>query len=254
MPKEDLTALVVSRLVKQRKVGRHRVSKRLYLQVRPSGAASWLFRFMLDSRISTSRNNKPRREGAHWMGLGEYPANDLAAARAKALQYKLQLDQDIDPLASKRAGKAKNLATANTISFGKCAKDYIVEHAPSWKSDKHAAQWHATFEGSNRKPAHTAAINHLPVSQINTALAKEVLAPIWHKTPETANRVRQRCEAVIDFAKAHGYRTEPDNLDNPFKWRGHLKLLLADPAKLKTSERATPPPGAALRGHCRVHD
>jgi integrase len=230
----DLTALVVSRLVKQRTTGRHRVSKRLYLQVRPSGAASWLFRFMLDSQVSTSRNGKPRREGAHWMGLGEYPAVDLATARAKALQYKGQLDQDIDPLADKRAGKAKTLAAANTISFGKCAKDYIAEHAPSWRSDKHAAQWHATFEGSNRKPAHTAAINHLPVSQINTALAKEVLAPIWHKTPETANRVRQRCEAVIDFAKAHDYRTDPDHLDNPFKWRGHLKYLLANPIDLKT--------------------
>jgi integrase len=71
------------------------------------------------------------------------------------------------------------------------------------------------------------------VSRIDTALAKEVLAPLWHKTPETANRVRLRCEAVIDFAKAHGYRTNPDNLDNPFKWKGHLKHLLADPAQLK---------------------
>ena len=41
-------------------------------------------------------------------------------------------------------------------------------------------------------------------SQIAPELAKEVLAPIWHKTPETANRLRLRCEAVIDFAKAHG--------------------------------------------------
>jgi Arm DNA-binding domain len=163
----DLTALAVSRLVKQRTVGRHRVSKRLYLQVRPSGSASWLFRYMFDSRVSNSRNDKPRREGAHWMGLGEYPVVDLAAARAKALACKERLDMDIDPLADKRAGKAaKNLATASTITFGKCAHDYIAEHEPSWKSDKHAAQWHATFEGSSRRPAATAAINDLPVSRI----------------------------------------------------------------------------------------
>jgi integrase len=231
---QDLTALAVSRLVKQRKVGRHRVSRRLYLQVRPSGSASWLFRYMFDSRLTNSRNDKPKREGAHWMGLGEYPVVDLATARAKALQYKELIDQDIDPLASKREAKAaKKLGAPNSITFGKCARDYIAEHEPSWKNDKHAAQWHATFNGSNRKPAATAVINDLPVSQINTALAKEVLAPIWHKTPETANRVRLRCEAVIDFAKAHGYRTDPDNLDNPFKWKGHLKHLLADPSDLK---------------------
>ena len=231
---QDLTALAVTRLVKQRKVGRHRVAKRLYLQVRPSGAASWLFRYMFDSRVSNSRNGKPKREGAHWAGLGEYPVVDLATARAKALHYKELIDKDIDPLASKRADRtAKRLGAASTVTFGKCANDYIAEHAPSWKNDKHAAQWYATFNGSNRKPAATAVINDLPVSQINTALAKEVLAPIWHQTPETANRVRLRCEGVIDFAKAHGYRADPDNLDNPFKWKGHLKHLLADPSDLK---------------------
>ena len=73
---------------------------------------------------------------------------DLGTARAKARECKEQIDQNIDPLADKRAGKAaKRLGTANTITFGKCAQDYIAEHEPSWKSDKHAPQWHATFEG-----------------------------------------------------------------------------------------------------------
>jgi integrase len=231
---QDLTALAVGRLVKRRTVGRHRVSKRLYLQVRPSGSASWLFRYMFDSRVSNSRYGKAKREGAHWMGLGEYPVVDLATARAKALQYKELIDQNIDPLASKREAKAaKRFGAANTITFGKCANDYITEHSRSWGNHRHAAQWDATFNGSTRKDAATAAINDLPVSKIDTALAKEVLAPIWHNTPETANRVRLRCEAVIDFAKAHGYRADPDNLDNPFRWKGHLKHLLADPADLK---------------------
>jgi integrase len=231
---QDHTALAVTRLVKQRKVGRHRVSKRLYLQVRPSGAASWLFRYMHDSRLTESGNGKSKRTNAHWAGLGEYPVVDLGTARAKALHYKELLDKDIDPLANKRADRtAKRLGAATTVTFGKCANDYIAEHAPSWKNDRHAAQWDATFNGSTRKPAATAAINDLPVSRIDTALAKEVLAPIWHKTPETANRVRLRCEQVIDFAKAHGYRADPDNLDNPFRWKGHLKHLLADPSDLK---------------------
>ena len=55
--------------------------------------------------------------------------------------------------------------------------------------------------------------------QFRIAQLDRVLEPIWHKTPETANRVRLRCEAVIDFAKASGYRTDPNNLDNPTRCR-----------------------------------
>ena len=44
-------------------------------------------------------------------------------------------------------------------------------------------------------------MNDLPVSEIDTALAIKVLEPIWKKTPETASRVRQRCEQVIDWAQ-----------------------------------------------------
>src|SRR4029077_6099841 len=148
----------------------------------------------------------------------------------------------------------KRLGAATSITFGKCARDYIAEHEPSWKNDKHAAQWDATFNGSTRKPAATAAINDLPVSRIDTALAKEVLAPIWHKTPETANRVRLRCEQVIDFAKAHGYRADPDNLDNPFRWKGHPQTSARRPVRLEEAKGSAPSPSVTLQGRGCVHD
>ena len=166
------------------------------------------------------------------MGLGEYRGRSRDGT-GEGGEYKELIDQDIDPLASEPRPRLPRSWSAEQSSRSANRAGLYRQHEPSWKNDKHAAQWHATFNGSNRKPAATAVINDLPVSQINTALAKEVLAPIWHKTPETANRVRLRCEAVIDFAKAHGYRTDPDNLDNPFKWKGHLKHLLADPSDLK---------------------
>jgi integrase len=52
----------------------------------------------------------------------------------------------------------------------------------------------------------------------------KVLQPLWTKKPETARRVRGRIEAILDWAKACGYRDG----ENPVRFRGHLKHLLAD--------------------------
>jgi hypothetical protein len=83
----------------------------------------------------------------------------------------------------------------------------LKAHEPSWKNEKHAAQWHTTFEGSEhgaKRKAATAVINELPVGAIDTALVLQVLEPIWTRTPETASRVRGRIEVVLDWARARG--------------------------------------------------
>jgi hypothetical protein len=41
--------------------------------------------------------------------------------------------------------------------------------------------------------------------------------------------VRQRIEAVLDYAAATGARSG----DNPARWKGHLDHLLARPSKVK---------------------
>ncbi|GIX26405.1 MAG: hypothetical protein KatS3mg123_0286 [Burkholderiales bacterium] len=58
------------------------------------------------------------------------------------------------------------------------------------------------------------------------------LRPIWVEKPETASRVRQRIEAVLDYCAAHGWRDDA----NPARWRGRLKMLLPEPAKVKRIE------------------
>ena len=58
--------------------------------------------------------------------------------------------------------------------------------------------------------------------------------PIWPTKPETASRVRQRLEAVLDAARAKGLRSG----DNPAAWRGHLKHLLAKRPKIARSHHA----------------
>ena len=57
----------------------------------------------------------------------------------------------------------------------------------------------------------------------------KVIERIWHAKTKTANRVRKRIEAVLDWATVRGYRTG----DNPARWKGHIGEVL--PAKVSHS-------------------
>ena len=72
-------------------------------------------------------------------------------------------------------------------------------------------------------------IGDLPVSDVRTDEVLRVLRPIWERIPETASRLRQRMEAVLDAARVKGWRTG----DNPARWKGHLAGELPSPRKVK---------------------
>src|SRR5262249_28661383 len=147
-----------------------------------------------------------------------------------AIKARSLLADKLDPLQEKRAQQsAARLEAAKAITFGAAAKTYVETHRLSWRNVKHAAQWRTVFEGSSRQPPLTAPINDLPIVAIDTALAMKVLEPIWLKTPETASRVRQRCEAVLSSAITLGQHPGP----NPFTWKDHLSNLLPQPTKVK---------------------
>ncbi len=189
----------------------------LYLNVGPTGAASWLFRFML--------NGKARE-----MGLGPLHTIGLSEARERALAArKLRLD-GIDPLDAKAAEKARKAAEAAAlaaalVTFRKAAEGYIDANKAAWRNAKHAWQWGQTLE------AHVyPVIGDVPVSTVNTGHVTKILLPIWTTKAETAARVRGRIETVLDYAKVHGWRTG----ENPARWKGHLDNVL--PARAKVSK------------------
>jgi integrase len=212
----------------RRKPGAHRVSPNLYLLVRPSKSggglrASWVFRYEISSADG-------KRRGRH-LGLGAASVFSLAEARERARKLRQLLAEGVDPLDAKREKKAAaKLEAAKAITFGAAAKQYVATHRLSWRNPKHAQQWVTVFEGSSRQPPATASINDLPVGSIDTDLALKVLEPIWTTKPETASRIRMRCEAVISAAITRGQHAGP----NPFAWKDHLDNLL--PAKTKIAK------------------
>jgi integrase len=114
------------------------------------------------------------------------------------------------------------------MTFKQCAERYIEAIGPGWSNPKHAGQWRATL-ATYAYPV----IGSMPVNKIGsnggTDMIMQVLQPIWYIKTETANRVRGRIEAVIDWAKANGYRDG----ENPARWRGDLDKLL--PARGKVA-------------------
>lgn len=172
------------------------------LVVKPSGAKSWVLRYQLNGR---------RRD----MGLGPYPEVTLAAAREKALAARRHLVDGIDPLTVRPAAE---------VTFSQAADELVESKRPGWRNAKHAAQWSSTL-ASYVVPT----IGALDVKSIETGHVLEVLRPIWTAKPETASRVRQRIEAVLDYAAAKGFREG----SNPARWRGHLQNLLAKPSSVR---------------------
>ena len=75
---------------------------------------------------------------------------------------------------------------------------------------------------------YAAPINALPVTLIDTALVLKCIEPHWATKTETMTRVRQRVEAVMDWATVREYRSG----DNPARWKGHLDQLLAHSGSL----------------------
>lgn len=194
-----LNALAVQRA---KKPGLFSDGAGLYLRVSSAGTKSWVFRFTLNGRS---------RE----MGLGAVADWSLAEARKRAADARDVLKKGLDPIEDRKAQKrAKDLESARAITFDECAARYIERKRAGWKNKKHAGQWQSTL-----KTYASPVFGDLPVKDIDTALIRRVLDPIWNTKTETASRVRSRIELILDWATTREYRSG----DNPARWRGHLE-------------------------------
>jgi len=108
------------------------------------------------------------------------------------------LAKGIDPGTEKRKA---NASERQVVTFSEAARQFIEAKRAEWKNDKHAAQWGATL-----KTYADPVIGDLPVDAVTTEHVLSVLTPIWNEKTETASRVRGRIKAILDCAKARGWR------------------------------------------------
>lgn len=220
MPKRVVNGLTAIGVKRASKVGWFADGNGLYLQVKPGGIKSWLFRYMLDGK-------------AHAMGLGSIDTWTLAEARARAIECRKLLHDGTDPLAARRDARQRGQdAIARRKSFDDCAALLIASKREGWKNAKHAAQWQTTL-----KTYATPVFGDWAVDRVDTAAVMRVLEPIWSSKAETAMRLRARIEAVLDYSTVMGLRAG----SNPAKWKGHLQSLLANHAGRERKHHAALP-------------
>ena len=110
-----------------------------------------------------------------------------------------------NPITEKRQAQ-EDIAPATAIpSFEQTADKVWELHRPSWKNEQHAHEWITSLR--------THVFSTIGRKQIDAITPADVLAtlePIWHCKSETAARIKQRIETVLDYSIAQGYR-----IDNP---------------------------------------
>jgi integrase len=209
----NLTAKRIARL--RNKAGRYRDNqvRGLLLQVGDSpGNASWILRYEIGGR-------------ERWMGLGPVWALQLSEARKKARAARQLLLDGVDPLEQKKATKAAQaLEAAKAITFEEAAREYFSQHQSKWTNLKHQRQFLSTLTAYAFPK-----IGKLSVTSIDTGLILKCIEPIWHDKTATADRVRGRIEAVLDWAAVRSYRSG----DNPARWKGHLSEVLPERGKIQ---------------------
>jgi len=196
MGSRTLNKLSATQVAKLKARGRHSDGGGLYLFIDESGRRRWIFMY--------TRAGK-RTE----LGLGSARDMSLANARTDAAALRAILAAGGDP-------KAERARDESVPTFGNSADTYVEAMRPSWRNEKHAAQWVMTLT------RYAEPMRSKPVDEITTQDVLDVLQPLWQRTPETAERLRGRIENVFDAAKARGHRSG----ENPARWRGHLDQLL----------------------------
>jgi integrase len=167
----------------------------LYVQLMPSGSASWAFR-----HVTGGKETK--------LGLGPLHTVTPDEAREKARQLRRRL---ID-------GDEVRLGPA-TIIFREAAEQYIATQEPAWRNAQSGVQWRQSLNDYV-----IPVIGDVPVDKIDTPAVHRLLERerFWYEHPVTAARVRGRIESILDWAKVRGFRTG----ENPARWKGNLKHLL----------------------------
>jgi integrase len=184
-----------ARTVQTKGDGWHHDQHGLYLQVTANGAGrSWVYRYTMDGR-------------QRYIGLGPAHTISLARARELAREYRELRLQNIDPLLERqRRQQARVAEQAKAVMFKDVAEAYLDLHLDSFRNPKHRQQWRNTLQHYVYPK-----IGNMIVANIGPADVLRCIEPIWNTKRETASRVRQRVERIMDYATTRQYRAG----DNP---------------------------------------
>lgn len=178
-----MRANVLSGMVaKNLSAGKYADGQGLWLIKRDPRAGKWILRLAINGR---------RRE----MGLGRWPDVSIAEARERASearrQWRLGSDPILERLKARRSTKPMTLKEAIASCF--------EARKAELKGDGEAGRWMSPLS-LHIIPK----LGSYPVEEIDQHVLKDVLAPIWHKKADTAEKALNRINLTLKHAAALG--------------------------------------------------
>lgn len=110
------------------------------------------------------------------------------------------IDDGNDPLELRRKQEREALRLTTVPTFDDAARQHHADKAEGFRNKKHSDQWISTLEKFVFPK-----IGKTRVNELGPADFAACLKPIWLEKPETASRVKQRCDAVMNRAAANGF-------------------------------------------------
>jgi len=170
-------------------------SRRLYdtgglcLQISPSGARLWRFKYRFGGK-------------AKMLSLGTFPAVSLAEARRRRDEARKMLATGVNPSAARKAAKVA-AATADRNTLGAVTAEWVERFSARW-SEGHVVSLHSRLRHVLPQ------LGGRPIAAVSPAEILAVLRNIEARgSLETAHRVRSILGQVFRFAIASG-RAERD--------------------------------------------
>ena len=144
-------------------------------------------------RVLRFQRHGRRRE----MGLGNWPAVSLSDARRAAEAGRAVLAQGGDPIVDRERERRRESRTETSLKT--MMLDCFEARKAELRGEGTAGRWLSPLQ-IHVLPK----IGKVPVQEIDAALIRETLAPIWHGKADTARKAANRVNLVIGHAAAPG--------------------------------------------------
>jgi integrase len=203
----------------------------LYLWIAPSGVKSWQYRYKLAGKPQMAT-------------LDRYPSMGLADAREAAREARSKVAEGRHLTTAKRIAKATMVAS-QAKTFEALAAEWVEAAAkPKGKRRGWSADHKVKVTASIKR--HLSELNGLPVDSITAAICFPVLQRTEARAPILAGKVRQRLDAILDYAVLSGLidrnplpkmpGVESNNLPAVLSQKGIGEILrAADKAQTRSS-------------------
>lgn len=163
-------------------------SNGLCIEIRPSGAKVWRYRYRFAGKPSMAT-------------IGEYPAVSLQDARRERDRLRATVKAGANPAHAQRAAKAANVER-HANSFGAIGLEYIA------KREREGMTAHSVERDRRALEKYLAPIYDTPISEVTAPLLLAALRKLENRgVIETTHRVRALAGRIFKYAIATGRAT-----------------------------------------------